>query len=384
MKTLLLSEIFPPRIGGSGQWFWEIYRRQNLRDYQILAGHCPDDESFDRESELDVLRFQFSSDSWSIMNLAGIRYYWHMFKNVRRQIRSSGATRLHCARVMPEGVVAWMLKRTSGIAYDCYVHGEDIELARQSRESRWLVNQVIKGAHTMICNSHNSARLLREHWPVSEEQIVVMHPGVDTEHFAPSVDSSVLRDQLGWTDRTVVLTVSRLEKRKGHDMMIQALPQIRESVPNVLYAIVGNGEEKAPLEALAKSLGVQDCVEFGGAADDAQLLNCYQACDLFALPNRQHGTSIEGFGIVLLEAQACAKPVLAGDSGGTAETMIHGTTGLVADCTTADRVAVAVIDLLTDTQRLKSMGNAARQHTIEAFSWNNLGEHARSMFAARS
>ena len=141
-----------------------------------------------------------------------------------------------------------------------------------------------------------------------------------------------MRARLGWGERRVVLTVGRLQKRKGHDMMIRALPAIRRAVPDVLYAIVGDGEERAALEQLAEQEGVRQSVQFLGEVDDETLVRCYQQCDLFALPNRQVGGDIEGFGMVLLEAQACGRPVLAGASGGTAETMRVPETGRVVPC----------------------------------------------------
>jgi phosphatidylinositol alpha-1,6-mannosyltransferase len=185
---------------------------------------------------------------------------------------------------------------------------------------------------------------------------------------------------LGWGGRSVVLTVGRLQKRKGHDMMIRALSAIRRSVPNVLFAIAGEGEERAELEALAHSEGVADQVQFLGEITDAQLLDCYRQCDLFALANRQVGQDIEGFGMVLLEAQSCGKPVLAGASGGTAETMRPGETGRIVDCTRPDTLAATVTELLNDSHLRTSMGHAARQWAVAQFDWSSLSRRAERLF----
>ena len=124
-----------------------------------------------------------------------------------------------------------------------------------------------------------------------------------------------MRARLEWTGRRVVLTVGALQKRKGQDMMIRALPAIRQRCPDVLYAIVGEGWERPYLESLVAELSVADLVQFRATPADDELIECYQQCDLFALPNRQVGWDFEGFGIVLLEAQACGKPVVTGQSG---------------------------------------------------------------------
>ena len=137
---------------------------------------------------------------------------------------------------------------------------------------------------------------------------------MDTAYFTPAVCGPEVRARLGWGDRPVVLTVGRLQKPKGQDMMIRALARIRRSVPNVLYAIVGDGEERPSLRTLFRPRGRRNTFCFMGRTTCAGR-DCYRACDLFALPNRQEGRDIEGFGMVLLEAQACGKPVIAGRMG---------------------------------------------------------------------
>jgi hypothetical protein len=170
-----------------------------------------------------------------------------------------------------------------------------------------------------------------------------------------------IRRKLGWGERRVLLTVGRLQKRKGHDHMILALRQIRKAIPDVLYAIVGEGEEGEYLRNLAEREGVKEHVQFLGEVDDGALIECYQQCDLFALPNRQVGRDIEGFGMVLLEAQACGKPVLAGASGGTAETMHVPTTGQVVCCDAPEPLAAAVSELLADRELLAQMAAVGRR-----------------------
>ena len=208
-------------------------------------------------------------------------------------------------------------------------------------------------------------------------------PGVDTGAFAPAPRDPPTRARLGWGDRPVVLTVSRLERRKGHDQMILALNRVRAAVPDVLYSVVGDGGERPRLEALAAREGLAGHVQFVGAVADGDLLPYYQQCDLFALPNRQEGQDIEGFGIVLVEAQACGKPVIAGASGGTAETMNSPETGCVVDCSTPALLGPLVAEWLADRPRLERMGAAARQWAVERFDWSVLARQAQDLFRRR-
>ena len=132
---------------------------------------------------------------------------------------------------------------------------------------------------------------------------------------------------------------------------------------------------------LVEELNVSDNVSFAGEISDAELIRAYQQCDLFVLPNREVDGDFEGFGMVLLEAQACGRPVLAGDSGGTAETMKRGETGLIVDCTSPEPLAEAVIDLLSNPTRLEQMGEAARTWVLERFDWSALAHRPRVCFA---
>ena len=109
-------------------------------------------------------------------------------------------------------------------------------------------------------------------------------------------------------------------------------------------------------------------------------MQCYQQCDLFVLPNRQVGRDIEGFGMVLLEAQACGKPVIAGASGGTAETMQPGETGYVVCCDEQRKLAAIVAELLLDPDRRTRMGESARSWVVERFDWDVLGTEAADLF----
>src|SRR5262249_14768347 len=144
--------------------------------------------------------------------------------------------------------MALALKWTKGIPYFCYVHGEDVSTATCSREHAFLVRRVLRGAAFLVANSYNTQRMLLEEWGLPPERVCVLNPGVDTNYFRPAPRDLGARQRLGWGERPVLLTVGRLQKRKGQDQMIAALNAVREKVPDVLYAIAGDGEERAALE----------------------------------------------------------------------------------------------------------------------------------------
>jgi phosphatidylinositol alpha-1,6-mannosyltransferase len=126
--------------------------------------------------------------------------------------------------------------------------------------------------------------------------------------------------------------------------------------------------------------GVANHVQFLGEVDDVRLRECYQQSDLFVLANRTIGGDFEGFGIVLIEAQACGKPVIAGASGGTAETMRVPETGRIVTCEEPGPVAAAIVDMLSDPQLMERMGHAARAWAVANFGWEALVPRAAAIF----
>ena len=141
-----------------------------------------------------------------------------------------------------------------------------------------------------------------------------------------------------------------------------------------------DGEEHGPLKDLAEKEGVAEHVQFLGEVSDERLLQSYQQCDLFVLPNRTVGRDIEGFGMVLLEAQACGKPVVAGESGGTAETMKIPETGRVVACETPEPLAALLIEMLAHPDKLTAKGQAGREWVCDRFDWESLRWEAEAVF----
>ena len=388
MKTLLVSEIFPPKVGGSGRWFWETYSRMPREQFVIAAGEDPEAAAFDATHSLDIIRTPLTLRDWGLTRWSSLRGYWTSFLALRRIIRKRHIEQLHCGRCIPCGWLALCLQKVTGVPYTVYVHGEDVNAAStgsatgvmSSRQLRWMTGRVLKKATAVIANSRNSVRVVTEQWGVPPERVHLLHPGVDTTYFVPAPRDSAVRAQLGWGERPVLLTAGRLQRRKGQDTMIRALKHIRQTVPDVLYAIIGGGEDLEYLQQLAASEGQTDHVLFMGKVSDEALRQAYQQADVFVLANRQIGTDIEGFGMVLLEAQASGTPVVAGDSGGTAETLSPGVTGYVVPCETSEPVAKVLAELLADPARRATMGEAARTWAVDHFDWVALSRQAETLF----
>jgi phosphatidylinositol alpha-1,6-mannosyltransferase len=380
VKILVLAQVFPPRRGGSGRWLWDLYRRLPGIDVHVVTATTPDAAEFDRTANLAISRMPLDLSSWGVWDWRGGPQYAAALFRLRRIVADRRPDVIHCGKCLPEGLLAASIARWTGIPFLTFVHGEELTLAASSRELRRLTRKVLRTASRVIANSRHTRTLLMDQWQIPSEKIVVMHPGVDTTHFVPAARSAEVRRRLEWGNRRVILTVGALQKRKGQDMLIRALPAIRQRCPDVLYSIAGEGWERPSLENLVAEYGVADLVQFRGMPADAELVSCYQQCDLFALPNRQVGWDFEGFGIVLLEAQACGKAVIAGRSGGTAETMDPSNTGEIVSCDASDVLGAVAADLLQDEARRERMGTLARQWVLEQFAWDVLSRQAAEVF----
>jgi phosphatidylinositol alpha-1,6-mannosyltransferase len=167
--------------------------------------------------------------------------------------------------------------------------------------------------------------------------------------------------------------VSRLVPRKGMDVLIRAASAVAPSFPGLTVAIGGTGRDEGRLRRLAAGAGV--VVRFLGRVPDADLPALYGASDVFAMlcRNRWAGLEQEGFGIVFLEAAAAGVPQVAGRSGGAAEAVVHGTTGLVVDDPrSVPAAARALRQLLVDDTARRRMGRAGRRRAEESFDYDEL------------
>lgn len=321
-----------------------------------------------------------SFPSWGIASWSGFWNYRKLAQRITRIVKDQSTDQIHCGKVLPEGFVVSRVAKRLKIPYLCYVHGEELNIASGSRELRWMTRSTFSSASTIIANSQNTAALLRDEWNVCDGQLRVLHPGVDIARFRPVDRDPDVRKALGWNDRPVILTVGRLQKRKGHDQLIRAMPQLLEKFPNLLYSIVGDGPERHDLGQLVNQLNLTNSIDFRGESSDAEMLQCYQQCDLFALPNRTVDGDFEGFGMVLLEAQSCGTPVIAGKSGGTGEAMRHDETGVRVNCDSVDELAHAIGRLLVNENLRRGMCSAGRQWAVDNFGWSSLVTQATAVF----
>jgi phosphatidylinositol alpha-1,6-mannosyltransferase len=180
-----------------------------------------------------------------------------------------------------------------------------------------------------------------------------------------------------------LLTVCRLVRRKGIDTVLQVLPALRAEMPDLCYRIVGDGPDRGYLEQVARDLDLLDVVKFLGRVSDDALPDIYRRSDIFVMPAREETTSasVEGFGIVYLEASASGLPVVAARSGGAVEAVIDGETGFLVPPDEPEALTRALRKLVLDAERRHSMGQAGRRWVEEEMNWDRAAAQIANLLA---
>jgi phosphatidylinositol alpha-1,6-mannosyltransferase len=216
------------------------------------------------------------------------------------------------------------------------------------------------------------------------DRAVVMPVGTDPDRFRPPADREGAKRALGLEGRTVLLTVARLVRRKGHTTVLRALPAIVDRFPNTLYVIAGDGPLRPELDGLASQLKIEEHVRFlGEVAYDRDVPSLYPAADVFVLTSESdtmHG--VEGFGIVFLEAASCETPVVGTRAGGIPDAVEDGVTGRLVDSGSPEQTADAVIRILSDPGLARRMGRAGRERVMRDFTWRRIAERTLEQLSA--
>jgi glycosyltransferase involved in cell wall biosynthesis len=253
------------------------------------------------------------------------------------------------------------------VPYTVLALGEDVSVCSGSLRKTLLLRPALRGARENLAISHFTAQALQK---IGGKPVGVVAPGIDPEPYEAVTPDQVVafRKRHRLMGAKVVLTLARLEPRKGHDKVIEALPALAEAVPCVHYLVVGKGDPE-PLRRKAAELGVAHRLTILDFLPDDELPVLFAACDAFAMVSRHDPNSreVEGFGVVYLEAAAAGRPCIAGSHGGAPDAVAHGETGFVVDPGDVEQLSAALWSVLTDSDRASRMGALGRLRVRESF-----------------
>ncbi len=356
--TLLVTNDFPPRVGGIQRTLEALVRGFPTERVGVFCPAASDGGVYDADAPFRVFR-QPEPFLWPTRDIAS---------RVGPAARELGAEVVLFGATYPLGLLGPRLA-AGGLPYLSAAHGFEYWLSIAPGSHALMRRATSRAARVPVMCSEFIARTVRTavpaHVPVS-----VLYPGADVERFRPDLETEDIRRSLDVADRPLVVCVSRLVPRKGQDVLIRAMPAIRGRVPEATLLLVGGGPYEARLRALA-ARAPAGSVLFAGEVGEGDLPRYYAAGDVFAMPcrTRAAGLEVEGWGNVFVEAAACGRPVVVGDSGGARETLVDGETGLLVDGRSVHEVAAAVATLLAEPALAAKMGDAGRDRVLRSHTW---------------
>jgi phosphatidylinositol alpha-1,6-mannosyltransferase len=363
VKHLLVTNDFPPKIGGIQSLLWEWWRRLPPDSFAVLTSPHRGAAEFDAAQPFRVERVREPV----------LLPHPPMVSRINAMATDIGADLIVLDPAVPLGLVGPSLK----LPYDVVLHGAEVTVPGRLPGTKQALAAVLRRARHVVSAGQYAASEA-ERAAGRSLPITVVPPGVDVERFRPLSDDERLeaRRHFGLPDDAeLVASISRLVPRKGFDVAIRAAAALSSSRPDLLLAIAGGGRDEQRLRRIAAETKAP--VRFLGRVSHDDLPRLYGCADVYTMACRSRwgGLEQEGFGIVFVEAAACGVPQIAGESGGAAEAVVDGITGRVVRQPDQWReVATAIEDLLDDPALRASMGEASRERAVEEFSYDVLAD----------
>jgi phosphatidylinositol alpha-1,6-mannosyltransferase len=361
-RHLLVTNDFPPKVGGIQNYLWELWRRLDPASFVVLTASSDDGAgAFDAQQSERGVRIE---------RVAGRTLFFptpDALATVRARVREHEIDMVLLDPVLPLGLLGPRL----GVPYGVILHGAEVTVPGRLPGPRAVLGRVLRGADLVVSAGRYPAAEARRAAPDLAATVVEIPPGVDAGAIVPldAAGRRSARRRLGLPARgPLVTSVSRLVPRKGMDVLIEAAGRLAPSYPDLVVAVAGTGRELERLRGLAERSPV--AVRVLGRVSDEDRAALLGAADVFVMAcrNRWLGLEQEGFGIVFLEAAAAGVPQIAGDSGGASEAVLHGVTGLVLDDPgDPGALAEALRGLLSAPDLRRRMGRAARERVQESF-----------------
>ncbi|GAB7055979.1 MULTISPECIES: glycosyltransferase family 4 protein [Paenibacillus] len=365
-KRLFVSIDFPPEAGGIQNYVHGIISNLNPADSFVLTHTHEKAKEFDHEQTYKIFRTSMKGNKFkNVLVLFKLIIYLIYLKYKIKY------DEIHFGNVYPIGLVGPIAKWVLHVDYYCYTHGLDILSLKNTKRTYQSLLFILRHSKKIICNSKYTSEKVKE-MGFSNENIVIVQPGI---HEKPDVKHNLteIKDRYDLHNKKVILTVSRLVERKGHDVVLKALKTICRDNPDIRYVICGDGPYRKTLEKIANDYGLNQSVIFTGTLDNDELEGLYLCSNIFIMPSREikENGDVEGFGIVFLEANYYGLPVIGGNSGGIPEAVLDQTTGFLVDPLNAEEIRVKLKELLTNEALAKQMGENGKKWVVEKCFWKH-------------
>jgi phosphatidylinositol alpha-1,6-mannosyltransferase len=376
LRTLLVTNDFPPRPGGIQNYLNSLATRLPSDELVVYApsweGSSGSHGEFDAAAPFEVVRHPTSL----MLPTPDV------LKRAKQIMRSRECEAVWFGAAAPLALLGHPLRDVGARRVIASTHGHEVGWSMLPG-ARQALRRIGETADVLTyVSKYTRTRFAAAFGPMAG--LEMLPSGVDTELFRPDQGArEEIRARHGLGDRPTVVCVSRLVPRKGQDMLIKALPELRKQLPDVVLLLVGGGPYRKHLTELVDGLGVGGNVVITGSVPWQELPAHYNAGDVFAMPARTRGKGldVEALGIVYLEASATGLPVVAGNSGGAPEAVLDEVTGHVVDGRDVAQLRETLAALLADPVRARRMGQAGREWVSENWRWDVMAERLSGLLA---
>lgn len=362
--TLLLTQDFPPELGGTQTYAFEIARRLAKRGrLRVVAPYRAGCEEFDAVSGVETVRVA-----------ADPNRFFLAARSATLHAARDGFVQAFCVQWSAALPALAARRRFPRFAVHVAAHGRELLFnplpPPLSAIYDAIRRRVVSRAHGLYPVSRYTADLLRA-LGAPDSRIRVLPNGTDPDRFRP-MDRFLARRRFGLDHHPVILTLCRLVPRKGVDTLLRAFAALQADHPGARLVVGGDGPERNALETLAASLGIAGLTRFVGAVDHALLPELLSAADVFVLVPRERRPDVEGFGLVYLEASACEVPVVGSRTGGIPDAVLDGVSGLLVAPDDPDAVAATVDRILSDPGMARQLAEGGRRHVLDFGNWDRV------------
>jgi phosphatidylinositol alpha-1,6-mannosyltransferase len=374
-RILVTAYDFRPMLGGIATCASEIC--ESLSQFpdieiRVIAKSMPGSKEFDQKQNYEVRRIALHHrPEFSIFKLTSA---------IQTEVRDFAPDAILNFLWLPEAVSSCFTK--TRVPYFTIVHGVEVLESKFNFRKRIrgfaspLKRFVFKRAQKILTVSHYTKTLVEKTCAVDPQKIAVIYNAVSAEKFTPGPKPEYLLDRYHLREKKILYTITRLVDYKGIDFMLRSLPELIRHQPELHYLIAGVGEDESRLRGIVQELGLQKQVTFIGKITDSELADHYRLCDCFVMLSREDYVTpnVEGFGLVYLEAAACAKPAIAGRGGGVPDAVEDGVSGLLVDPCNNSEIVASVARIFSEPNLLKNLGEAAHLRVLKNFSWQKMAE----------
>jgi phosphatidyl-myo-inositol dimannoside synthase len=367
LNILIFAKDFKPNFGGVAEYTHQIAEHLKKMGHNvfIITKYMENCYKFDSQCIYEIVRLDFKS----LKLLKKATQFFKLIKIFKDYINKYKINIIINNFIYSESYISLLMAKLYKIPFVIFTYGTEINT--KTNNKRNIIRRFLLNNSDKVFTISNFSKKLLISAGIPESKLLIVKPGINLDNIKLSYKgNNPIVKKFNLEGSFVILTIGRLIERKGHDMVIKAIPRILKEISNIVYLIVGDGNYRDNLTNLVKKLDINSRVILVGNIEEEEKYNYYNACDLFVMPCRElENGNIEGFGIVFCEASAYRKAVVAGNSGGVPDAVENKMTGILVNPLDVKEIADTIMFLLKNPQYRKKLGREGHNRVNRELNW---------------